>query len=411
MNGKSSPRRRFGASLRAAAMAAPLVFTPVALGQGVLDRLQNLGQPGQQEGQQDGRQDAQPQTPGEKLNTPEWVKPGLRVVYFATSSIEGPANARPGEPGAAGSAGMGPTVVDVLAVTDRFVMTSAASLARIGMGEQLMYAGGGTQFITAMSTLGGDAFFTPPEVLKELQSGSGIEVQRGPMEFNNQTVQAVTVTVRTQDAVSRRTYDAESGLLLMSQSASGPLRRGEQHNEFNRQSRESSQFMGLRMVEGPWTEAAWPAWADTVREMRYEGQMIYSAAGFTQAYPARSTLRISERGEGWAKGSTEMRVDIQGMPENTSRAETGMARGMLAGYWMSPQALRQMNQGVIDRDPHTGTITRYQRSGAHGVLTLETTGRSRITNYFNLETGALDSLRIEQPELNQTIELRLTNRR
>lgn len=406
MFSKSSVRRGFGSLVRRGALVVPLVFAPAAFGQGMLDRLRDLGNPGQQDGG-----GATPQMPGQSVNAPEWVKPGLRLAYFATSSIEGPANARPGEPGAAGSAGMGPMTIDVLAVTDRFVMTSTTALARIGVGEQLMYAGGGTEFITAMSTIGGGAFFTPPEVLKELQSGDGVEVQRGPVAFNNQTVQAVTVTVRTRDAVSRRTYDAESGLLLMSQSASGPLRRGEQHNEFNRQSRESSQFMGLRMIEGPWTKAEWPDWTKTVREMRYEGQMAYSAAGFTQAHPARSTLRITERGEGWVKGAGEFRIDIQGMPESTTRSEVGMARGMIAGFWMSPEALRRMDQGVIDRDPHTGSITRYQRTGPHGVLTLETTGRSRITNYFNLETGALDGLRIEQPELNQTIELRLTNRR
>lgn len=392
------------------------VFAGIASGQNSIDRLNRFGQPTPPE--------AQPQTPpgpmgdmmGGQLQLPDWVTPGLRVVYQGMASTEAPptpVHHRPGDPLPTGSAAFSRIVFDVHLVADAKLFGSMSSLLQLGTNQNQHVLAGGQDFVATQQDVmvTGAGFFIHPSALTTMQSGEGTEVVRGPYPINGQQVQAVTITIRGQDFVSQRVYEVESGLMLAERNASGPLRRGEQHNEFNRQSHNASYFLGMRQIDGPWRQGAWPEWTQRVEEIRFQGQMTSTMAGFSHSMPFQSTVKITERGPNWARGTNEMHMTVDGMGPQTSQEPFALAQGAIGGYWISPQALANTPPGVIDRDPHTGSVLSYQRQGHQGVFKMETTGGGTATSAYNLQDGALEHVTMTMPHVHQRVELRATGRR
>ena len=373
------------------------------------DRLRGLGGGGGG----DGGNQQQPRIPDNlpPLVAPDWVQPGVVITFRGGASTEGAPpnpNRQPGDPVDHGSAALGYTIHEVVARTDTFIILSTLATMQEGVNDsRQLFAGGGISIITSNEIMGGATFFTDPGGLRQLEDGNGITVQRGPYNFNGQNIQAAMVTVRGNDFVNESVYDAETGIRLTNRAASGPLRRGETQNEFNRRSKEHSEFVGIRRLEGPWRQAGWPDWANQVRRVRYEGRMTYSAPDFEYHMPMSVNVTIDQRGSNWVRGTSEVTMRVEGQPEQKQQSPFAAATGTLSGYWLSPDLLRAMQSGIIDRDGPSGTIIRYERTGSHGVFTTETTGGSRLIARYRLQDGALESSRYELSHLGQTVELRL----
>ncbi len=398
--------------------AQPSSLQPSALqpsfGQGGLDRLQRLGQGS---GTATG---SAPEEAGAAMELPDWIQPGVRIVYYGGASVEGSGQRMGSEPTSPvdhGSAGLGYSTFDIHAVDPTFVIALSTEYLQEGTNRaRQAIVGAQALVLTATEAVSGTAFFMPPNLLAEAQSAAGITVQRGPYAVNGEAVQAVQITVRGADFIAETTYDAESGLKLAERRASGPLRRGETQNEFNRRNREHKEFVGIRRIEGPWWDAGWPESVGEPKELRYRGRMVHSLPGleqYSQEVPVDLVMRFTRQGPGWLRGTSEMTLRMPGQRMEPQRTDIAEVAGALGGTWMHPDVLRSVRPGVIDRDPMTGCITRLQRTASHATLTVETTGGSRMVAHYRLSDGLRESFQITLPAGGavQVLELSFQGRR
>src|SRR5690606_2478518 len=146
---------------------------------------------------QDGQNNVLPQIPNpagqHKLLVPDSVNPGLRVVYRGSSSLDAPPpnpDRQPAAPMNLGSAAIGPSTVDVKAVTDPFMIVGSENyLTDINTNPHDLI-GTATFFANQQTVMVGGAFFIHPDELAKMQSGDGVEVVRGPSPINGQNVEA-----------------------------------------------------------------------------------------------------------------------------------------------------------------------------------------------------------------------------
>jgi hypothetical protein len=340
---------------------------------------------------------------GAEFSVPQYVQPGARFVYSGGGSTEG-------APGKTGSAGLGLTTFDVAAVTGDKVLVHMTTYLQVGQGHTNIGTAG--YAMTAMTVSMGDALWMSASELNALESGSGVEVVRGPYPLDGRPWDSVSMTITTNDGKVRKVFDSKSGVKISEQSASGPARREGDVTGFNRKSQEFSHYVAQRQIAWPWLAAAAPAWTHETRSFSYQGAISTAMPGMAPLQiPMSSRIDITERGEGWAVGTMTVQTQGVGAPSQSAFVQ---GPGRPHGLWVSPDALAAMRPGVIDQDPHTGAVLAYQASQAPdgraiGVITEQ--GPQYYSTYvYDMSDGVLLSVTQTRQDLGMTTELWLAGR-
>ncbi len=348
---------------------------------------------------------AAPALAGAKIAVPDFVKPGARFVYEGGSSTEND------DPQKANSAGVGLTRFDVVAVTDTHVLLSVGTFLTALQGSGHSYSGSSAGAFGDFEIRSGGALWIPKEVLEAYTTSDLMQVTTGPFELNGRKYSAKTMTRITPESALRQVWDIGTGLKLSEQSGTGKARRAGDLTGFNRKINGYSNYQMFRQMKLPWLDAPAPAWVKDLHSMEYEGsQTMYIQGGDPISVPFTSTLEVQERGDNWIRFAMTMSMQ-QGQPAKTS---VNSGPGSVGCYWMHPDVLRRMKEGLIDEDQLLGTRLEYsQQDGPQGRLgVLKETGSAHVLIWgYSLKDGALVYGRWDRPEFQQTTELKLVDRK
>jgi len=355
---------------------------------------------------------------GQALDVPAYIKPGFQMIYMSGSSTEG------NEAGKGGSAGMGFTEYSIIAVLEDKVIVSAANyLTPNGMpltaqgafdpmtDPQAQLTGSNVYAISKLDIQGGNAMWMSPDELRNMQSGNGVEVQRGPWLYKGQQVNSATITVKGGDFISGNTYKTDDGMKPISRNASGPMRRNATGaNPYDRRLQSQMSLLDTRQFESPLINAPWPDWAKTVKTMNYVGSYSMAVPGMqAPAVPMTMQISFTERGEGYAIGKSRMQV------QNSPPTESAVAQGpgSVLGYWVHPAVLANLQQGVVDQNKTMRTRVTYQvqqgNLGQLGVFVLTNATESfYAVSGYNLQTGALAYVSLSEKATGTTVQFQLT---
>jgi hypothetical protein len=335
-----------------------------------------------------------------KLYVPDWIKPGVRLVYTSGSSQESSDPTKPP------SAAVGWTRFDVVAVTDTHVLMVQSSYLDRGAGGPT-YAASSPLRVNAMEVIGGAALWTSPEAMEAMRTHPEFTVLEGPMQINGNTYETISYTRMTADMASRKIFDKGTGLKLAEQLGSGPSQRTGDPTGFHRQVNSQMQFQTFRQVPLPWLEGAAPEWSKTATTMRYQGsQTLTQVNGPPISLPFTFDVKFSERGDQWAVGTATMQM--QGQQAQSQPIITGVGR--VGAYWMSPESLASMRPGALDQDPALGITLGYDVQdtglGRLGLIVEKGPGYQLVWGY-RMSDGALVYANNFNQELNLTIEVTL----
>jgi hypothetical protein len=346
-----------------------------------------------------------PALAGAKITVPDFVKPGARFLYEAGSSTE---NDDPQKPN---SAGQGLTRFDVIAVTDTHVLLNVGTFLPALRGNGYSYGGNNSVAFGDFEIRSGAALWIPKEVLEAYVTSDLMKVQTGPFELNGRKYSAKTMTRITQESALRQVWDVGTGLKLSEESGTGKARRGGDLTGFNRKTNGYSLYQTFRQMKLPWLDAPAPDWVKELHSMQYEGtQTMHVQGGAPLSVPFTSTLEVQERGDSWVRFAMTMGMQ-QAQAVKTS---VNSGSGSVGGYWIHPDALRRMKEGLVDEDAMLGTRLEYSvQDGPQGRLgVLKETGAAHVLVWgYSLEDGAMVYGRWDRPEASQTTELRLVGRK
>ncbi|MEM6551681.1 MAG: hypothetical protein AAF750_06105 [Planctomycetota bacterium] len=373
-----------------------------------------------------------PQAAANPLNLPDWVKPGSQIVFEVTVA------------GSAGAAA-GYTVLDVVSVTPQGVVFDETILSQNHGQQGLALTKWHPLTVDPITILAGMSYIARPQDLAQIPSGKKITVSRGTWDVNGKPTDAVfrtlihssrqnyvdandpTKTVVRDDErmVIQQAFDANTGVLLNDvsrqyESATVFNDKGEPLNPHTRVALGSTKsFRHARDLSGaPWMNQSWPAWTQTLRGLEYAGAVHVSPPGVPPfAIPFRSRLSVTDRGDGWVRGTiTSVQGDAMsggGVPEESPFFCTVNSLGNL---WMSPDALiatanlAANNQGVVDREPVTGTTTYCQREGNNVSIMLQTTNGDQMVSVYDLQSGLVVRKIIKRGPMGQVLDVTLQNR-
>ncbi len=348
----------------------------------------------------------------EPIKVPEFIKPGARLIYTSMMTLE----PKPGQ-GAAGTTDGGTSEFHVVAVLPDRVLFHITSYAN-ALHDQKEYMLGGSSIaaVTANDVALGNTLWMDVEALAAMQSGQNINVTRGKVPLHGQAYDSTQIKIDGQDFTTITTYDSGTGLLLTRGSGTGNFRReGPRMNGLNREVQNSLQFETYRHVELPWHNAKRPAWADTIGSMTYRGTYRTSVAPEV-VVNLQSEMKVTHRGDDWVTGTTTTRFEGQ----QPTQAAFVQGPGSPDGFWINPQVLRDMQPGVLDRNPFMGSTLSYSfhngPMGKLGVLTMSSRhGNQRVTSAYSLEDGALLYAQLQQHDpivpVTTSLEITLTDRK
>lgn len=330
--------------------------------------------------------------------TPDWIKPGTRLVFFSTNATT---QTNPGQMGMtpdpngqivdnngkrwtlnAGTGdsggGVGYTVIDVIAYepppSSILVLDHRAYfLPNVNKGPAILVSSQGE----IIHCTGGD-FFLHPRLLGQVPSVSAqnVNIIRQQYDLRDKRYNAMRVTVRTSgNGISSNVYDLTSGVLLFSRSA-GTTSQGQtldpNGNIVNASATASGThtFIGTREVNLPWRNSQMPAWVKQTRKLHYAGQMI-SRTTSNEGLPDNTTgvtadIVLKKAGANWSMHEmtsvVNTNVGIQDIPSVTQLA---CGSASCDGVWKDPAFLKQLKTGqTLDQDQTIGTQSMVEFAGA-----------------------------------------------
>lgn len=339
-----------------------------------------------------------------RIVVPDFIKPGVRLIYEGGSSTE---NDDPSKPN---SAGVGLTRFDVVAVTDTQVLVSVGTFLQAQGGNGYTFGGSSSLAIGDFEIRSGGALWIPTDVLEAFTTAAPLEVTTGPFELAGRRYDTKTLTRITPQSAMRQVFDRGTGLKLSEQSGVGNPRRAGDLTGFNRKITSYSIYQTYRVKKLPWLEAAPPAWVAGLGSMSYRGSQTLQMPGSAPiSVPFEISLRVNARGERHVEFAQTIRM--QGAQPTETVAYVGS--GSTGGNWMNVDVLRKMEPGLVDQDELLGTRLEYSQQegpkGRLGVL-VETGSAHRLVWGYSLEDGALVYSRWDQPEFHQAIEVELVER-
>ncbi|MEM6551680.1 MAG: hypothetical protein AAF750_06100 [Planctomycetota bacterium] len=373
----------------------------------------------------------------EPLNLPAWVKPGAQLVFYQAKT-------------GTGGAGSNYLLVDILQILPEGILVAEGGLGEVTTpGMQGLYlASGSPKLLDPLTIQSGMGYFIPLDQMATARSGNGVFVSLEPWRTDDgQTYNAFLRTIvngsRTtyrnkndpkqilfrEDArsITQQAYDTQTGILL-----NDLARQYEDATGFNKDNQPTNNrtrlavgvrtaFRNLRQLNGPWIGQQWPAWTQTVQQLHYTGtQSVFTPGTFggnnRWDMPAQMTFDVKERGQGWVAGISTFSVQnprsgqVQQVPGPNVESVNS-----LGGLWMSPDALRAIadqaarNNGVVDIEPITKTVTSAQRQGDTVLIMVQSSGGDRTTSYYDLQRGVMQRVVTEKKIQQHVIDLRLQN--
>ncbi|MEM9294298.1 MAG: hypothetical protein AAGA57_00710 [Planctomycetota bacterium] len=374
--------------------------------------------------------------PGANLPVPDWVKPGVRLVYYSGSHSRDSgrgANLVPdpngpirddqgnryswaknvGGPSTGNTAGHGYTVHDILEVKDGRVTVRTNNYVVMGaIGQAPPIATNATTTVYDAAT-GGGAWMHP----QTLQARTG--KFSGPYQtITGQNYQAIIIG----DKQHHQTYDVKSGLLLgellVSQSNIGNT--VDPDGTINPRSRSSAavvSFVSFRQLDPAFAAAGqMPTFVRPGLTLQYQGGIGASQAigGYnTPPSPFSVTLTVDRVNQGVAHCTSVSQFPGLGAPP-AREPKTAMAYG---SYWAPTAMLQGLRAGqTLDEDPAlmTRTVVRHAGPDQQGrnVVTLHTANPS-FDGYqtYDRNTGVLLDALLVNHTTNQYTRLTLQNMR
>ena len=337
-----------------------------------------------------------------KLVIPAYVKPGMRFVFNGSSvSMKG--------------TGEGPMRYDVVAVTDSRVLMNSVNYVKYGFDGKIgVSSSAGVDVrsgVPGTNSIG--SIWVSKEALAAMAADNTMTVAYEKWPINGRSYDAVILVKQIQDSAQRTIYDRETGLLLGMQLATGKMRQDNDLNIFNRENSSILSYQTARQLDLPWFKADAPKWTKTVKRMKYQGQSRLSGGGVAQdIVTAQSkTAEITDRGDDWAiiKSTSES----QGVTIAKDTLSNGPAT--IGGYWINPDALNKMKQGVVDEDPTLHSVLTFQIQegavGKLGVLVETNADRSyQLVWGYSLDDGALMYSMVQDSSMQTTTEFKLVGR-
>lgn len=337
------------------------------------------------------------------LRTVDFVKPGARLIYYGGSSTKST------QPGKGTSAGVGMSVFDVVAVTPTKVLFTVRTYLGTGQKDgNYTFSGATGTSISGLDVTAGNALWMPPDELKALRSGNGVQVSRNGYPLGGQTYDAISIFIAGNDSASRQVFDAGTGLKLATQDASGPMLQGHK-DPFMRHNQVFSSYESYRQID-LWRGTP-PAWVQTVQKLSYSGTAAMAGTPIGMS----TTYEVTDRGPGWLQTRMTQQTQSFGQSSAPSVGTTVEGNGKPFGLWVSPEVLGRLRPGVVDRDPTLNTTVSYQvQNGPMGQLGVfsETNARQTysLVAGYSLQDGVLSYAQSVQRDTGYTVTLQLQGR-
>ena len=302
----------------------------------------------------------------DKYPAPEWLRPGMRLLYTGSDSIiagvERPAywdekakkwKTAKGEDWWSSlqdrSAGVGYITYDVAALTTTTTALAKTAYQVKDIARGLISPAGADQIVGLPAAAGG--LWIHPEALRTLPEviDGGVRINRGPWAVGQVERPAIMIQTSTRDTWRLRVYDLESGRLLMDGSKINVITQGVPGTQSSRIA-----FVGARQLDVPWAGAKIPDWATRFQFVDFTGRITSAVQGM-QPIPQQSAIRVEpgERvGEVMKMRWTRQDSLGPGVPANVSRWESLAGGDAFLGFWTPAEALGRLKEGqVLDQDP------------------------------------------------------------
>lgn len=349
------------------------------------------------------------------LGPPSWVKPGVRLTFYAASAnipgvdsqivedengnLIGSSGKKYREIEVGGTAGQGYVEVHV-----GYVDRQTAALDIRAYGKDIA-TGAIIILSTALGHIGpahtGGEYWIHPQLLLGIQQRltPGQKILRMPYHLDGRTYKALRIQTTTGNGFAYHTYDLDTGVLLSAggsaMGGSVPVLRGD---AIVRGGGTGSTFIGLmrfksiRQLNLPWNGGAMPDWVGRTRSLTYEGTKTanVTAAG-VYSFPITARLIFQQTGPGWLKYIQHgALIGPAGMPPSEGQFERVVGTSQVGGLWIPPGVLRQLRPGqVLDQDQYSHMRLRVRGVDSSGVHLIEEGPRASRAYTYNIQNGML----------------------
>lgn len=316
---------------------------------------------------------------------PAWVKEGVRLTYKAAAAQQG-----------MGGNGAGLVTVDIVSVAN----------GEVGLDVRV-YADPTGQGALSIATVAGvvqpasvGEYWISPQALQRAaqQPVPGINVQQGQMQANGKNT---TVFVVDSQQMGKGVYDAQSGILITSQSAQA-----------------TQDLVEMRQRKLPWVEGRPPSWLAKTKQLTYSGQMMMNQPGMPpQGGSITARYDILGAGANMLAMKRSIVFDQGGMQQPGPEAIMVSGASQTMGLWVPPLALRQLRQGqLLDEDKSTGARLSVSQVGKmpygrNAATIVEESPSFVMYADYELETGILLLSTFVDKSSGVTIQQTFTDRR
>lgn len=388
---------------------------------------------------------------------PAWIKPGMRITFYAASATtdaagetlvpddnameheKQKAQKKADETGetqyytywkddrgqqysvssGAGMSGQGYVELNVAAI-DASTAALETRLYGIDVGTGTVRAPSPMGQVAASHT-GGD-YWIHPALLRQMIGAStkGVSAQQTTCELHGKTYQALRIRVRTDSGFTQRIYDLASGVLLRMSSASSrggnawvPDAGGTSHLGGGGTTLTEAWLVGTRQLKLPWIGMPPPDWVRQTHALRYAGtQGAFVPGSGPLGMPIDVRLSFRRTGSGWLEFTESDQVTAPyGLPPQQSQANRVVGTNQIGSLWIPPAALRGLKAGQqLDSDSVTHVRVTVEGSDGARVRVLEAGMEYRTEYVYDAKNGMLVGASQQQqvgPSTAQlTVELR-----
>jgi hypothetical protein len=362
---------------------------------------------------------------------PDFLRPGARLTYFEGSSVVQGVNTQvvPDDKGnlmdpltgkryrqddMKNSGGVGYAQINIVAVDPELIAADARSFLIIDLKSHTCSA-------TSVAGLTGNGdelgmYWINPARLANMdqQAERGERINRVQYTLNNNTYDALSIVSASNAGYVSRIYDLKTGLLLASSSSD----TGQNVNTLDKNNTitpgagssyiSHSRLVSVRQVDIPWAEERLPRWIKAVRQIDYQGG--YTAilqGGALPGYGMAVSFSIGQVSHGCMQARMMTRTEIgNGLPPQESTVDRCFGSAMLAGLWVPPDALQQLNPNqLIDNDPITRFRTTFVGVQGQSAIFVEQGPAETTQTAYDLQSGVLQ--RIQTRRRNATGEFQV----
>ncbi len=357
-------------------------------------------------------------TNGAAVAVPDWVQPGMQAAYRVTTSY--------------GQTSSGVAVYEVAHVTPQGVLVQTTQYNEApNVRPGLFLQGGQVVALGSMAIRSGAGFFIPVEDLHALQSSDATVVTRETYPINGQPLDVIARTTAGRNrttytggndnrAIGRETdqfvhadaFEVNSGILVSRRvrAADGAALLDRDGRPAVTQTRVAAGslevLIGSRQTQHAWRGQPWAAWTATAQQLRFTGTVTLTMAATPNrpvVSPCEMTFDITQRGEGYVLGTSTQTLSLPDGRSQTTQLQVLVSNNLLGGLWMSPRALADLPEGLVDEDPFSGTQTTAQRQGDSVLLTAQTTAGDRMATTYDAGSGLATRLVVETNLVNRMV--------